>query len=628
MDLIYTDETGRDIDTIDGYVLDMAFGSDENNFQLRMPMNAHCLQKSYHIYMPDTEYGGIVDDIGTSTEDDEVIYTGRTFHGILEKKIIQPDGDYLYLSGDANAVLGTLIAILDVTDSFDVSVIDSGIYIANYKVPRFVPAYTAINNMLHEYGGKLNIKINNVGKAVLSAVPYCNYFSDEEWDQIEISYNFTKKFNRLNHLICAGQGELSGRHVIHLFADENGNIQPYTLSSHPLCDNDYILDTRHQKLFGSDEIMDIYDYSSAETIENYIPVQQRPNDWAVSYSGYYYKSESEEGYEQIPVETADEYRVQYIRPWDWQDNFSAYYQKSGDSYEPVIGTGEISEYFLLDQKPEDWESSSGNYYLPDGSGGYREVQSTDADPATYNLLPSMPADWQSNWNVYYYRYTDGVTVEYRTVESQKRERYVYQTEKPSDWESGYANYYQRVGSTWNQVQAVNKTIKNGSKKTTVQQAPVWQYNKGFATRYEDEYAPTWEPGVYYSKAESTVPSWVTGKFYSKLTTYQSAPTWTVGMYYTLIKDAEQIPDFFAKPVYKMLEDHYAELINGALEKFSEDADSIDTDLEPTINYDIGDIVGATDPITGISVAEIITKKIVTVDSAKGVSVEYNVGGKD
>ena len=56
--------------------------------------------------------------------------------------------------------------------------------------------------------------------------------------------------------------------------------------------------------------------------------------------------------------------------------------------------------------------------------------------------------------------------------------------------------------------------------------------------------------------------------------------------------------------------------------------SVDTELEPDISYDIGDIVGCTDPITGISVAEVITKKIVTVDSAKGVSVEYNVGGKD
>lgn len=626
MDLIYTDETGKDIDIISAYVLDMAFGSDENNFELRMPITDHCLQKSYHIYMQDTEYGGIVDDIGASTEDDEVIYTGRTFHGILEKKIIQPDGDYLYLSGEANAVLGRLIALLDVTDIFESSAADSGIYIVNYKVPRYVPAYTAINNMLHEYGGKLLIRVSELGKAVLSAKPYINYFASEEWDRSEMSYCFTKKLNRINHLICAGLGNLSDRHVIHLFADENGAIQPYALTEHPLCDDDYILDTRHQKLFGSDEIMDFYDYGNAQMVENYIPVTKRPSDWAKSYTEYYYKSG--DGYDQIEILTADEYWLLSAEPWDWKENYSSYYQKKADGYEEVSGQDETETYVVLDKKPSDWEESCGNYYLPDGSGGYCEIQESDADPALFNILNSMPADWNSNWGSYYYRYTDGVTCEYKEVEGQAGERFVYQTEKPSNWDTNYGSYYQRIMDNWKQVKGIEKTRIDGNNKVTIEETPDWQPNKGYATRYDYEYAPPWQQGMYYSKTESSVPSWKAGKFYGKITTYESAPEWSEGMYYTLHEDVEQIPDFSAETVYKKLEDHYAELISGALERFSEAADSVDTELEPDISYDIGDIVGCTDPITGISVAEVITKKIVTVDSAKGVSVEYNVGGKD
>ena len=628
MDLIYTDETGKDIDIISAYVLDMAFGADENNFELRMPITDHCLQKSYHIYMQDTEYGGIVDDIGVLTEDDEVIYTGRTFHGILEKKIIQPDGDYLYLSGEANAVLGRLIALLDVTDMFEASASDSGIYIVNYKVPRYVPAYTMINNMLHEYGGKLLIRVNELGKAVLSVKPYINYFASEEWDRSEISYSFTKKLNRINHLICAGQGNLSERHVIHIFADENGNIQPYTLKNQPLCDDDYILDARNQKLFGSDEIMDFYDYGSASVVENYIPLKERPFDWDKSYTGYYYISESGDGYENIEKQTEDEYSLQYVKPWDWSENYAAYYQKSGDGYEEVSGRDESSIYAILDKKPSDWETSCGNYYLPDGSGGYREVQESDTDLARFNILNHMPGDWNGNWGSYYYRYTDGVTWEYREVEGQTEERFVYQTEKPSDWDANYGSYYQRVMESWQQVQGIEKTRLDGDEEVTIEEPPVWQPNKGYATRYDYEYAPPWQQGIYYSKTESSVPSWKAGKFYEKITTYESAPEWSEGTYYTLHKEVEQIPDFSAATVYKKLEDHYAELIGGALERFMEAADSVDTELEPDISYDIGDIVGCTDPITGISVAEVITKKIITVDSEKGVSVEYNVGGRD
>ena len=51
-----------------------------------------------------------------------------------------------------------------------------------------------------------------------------------------------KDYHPINHLICLGTGNLRNRHVIHLFSDENGGIQPYAVVKNPYCNEHYILD--------------------------------------------------------------------------------------------------------------------------------------------------------------------------------------------------------------------------------------------------------------------------------------------------------------------------------------------------------------------------------------------------
>lgn len=139
MDLIYQDKEKNDLGVMKNYEMDLAFGKDENNFELSVDLDEHCLQEGYILYMEGTEYGGIVDKIKASNVDDMVTYSGRTWHGILEGKVIEPagDNDYLLLSGNANAVLRYLLGRWDLTDLFSVEEADSPVQIIDYRV-RFV----------------------------------------------------------------------------------------------------------------------------------------------------------------------------------------------------------------------------------------------------------------------------------------------------------------------------------------------------------------------------------------------------------------------------------------------------------------------------------------------------------
>ena len=91
MDLIYADKNKKDIGIITSYDMDMAFGSDENNFIVKIDRSSHCCDEGYFIYVEGEEYGGIVDAIEVSTEEDEITYSGRTWHGILESRVIEPE---------------------------------------------------------------------------------------------------------------------------------------------------------------------------------------------------------------------------------------------------------------------------------------------------------------------------------------------------------------------------------------------------------------------------------------------------------------------------------------------------------------------------------------------------------
>ena len=252
MDLTYMNSQKQDIGVMLNYDLDLAFGSDENNFELRVSVNDHCCEAGYFIYIEGTEYGGIIDAIESDTATGEVIYTGRTWHGILNAKVLCPDSgqDYLTLSGDANAVMGTLISKMGLTSLFAASSDASALNIISYQMARYITGYDGIKKMLKSVGGKLRMAYDGE-KVMVAAVPIVNY-ANEGFDSDLLAINVKKTAKKVNHLICLGQGELKDRTVVHLYADASGNI------------------SQTQTQTGLEEYSAVFDYPNAETNDDLI----------------------------------------------------------------------------------------------------------------------------------------------------------------------------------------------------------------------------------------------------------------------------------------------------------------------------------------------------------------------
>lgn len=209
------------------------------------------------------EVGGKIRCIKSSTGDRKVQASGYTWRGLLRKKIIEPDAgdDYKVVSGEANAVLAELIEPR-FGGFYVVSDVDSGFQIESHQFKRFEPLLDGIVDMLYEVNAKLEISFVpgtftgntfNPGYVLIKAVPIIDYSNEIEYSQ-DGKIDFTAKDYRMgvNHLVCLGQGELKDRQVVHLYMDADGNI------------------SEEQSFFDVDEIVEVFDYSSAESLEDLI----------------------------------------------------------------------------------------------------------------------------------------------------------------------------------------------------------------------------------------------------------------------------------------------------------------------------------------------------------------------
>lgn len=250
MDLIYMNADKEDVGVLSDYTFDLAFGTDENNFECKIIRDNHCLDEGFFLYFEGTEYGGIIDGIGVDTDKDEATYIGRTWHGILDSKILKPDSgeDYLILSGELNTVIASLLDRMGLSELFTASTEDSGINISNYKMDRYISGYSGLRKMLKKSGAKLTVSFKK-GFAELSAKPIIDYSKDDQFDEDQINFKIEKYFHPINHVVCLGKGDLADREVVHVYADENGSI------------------SETQILTGIDEVEATYENTNVATTE-------------------------------------------------------------------------------------------------------------------------------------------------------------------------------------------------------------------------------------------------------------------------------------------------------------------------------------------------------------------------
>lgn len=235
--LILADQNLKDIAPVMDAEIDIAIG-EENDYEIKIPRDEWRSEYTFGnvFYVKDTEYGGIIGEVDTSTAEDTISLLGRTWRGMLDKKIIRPPTgqDYKKASGELNAVLGELITE-QFDDYFVVSQDDTGVSLTNYQFDRYCTLLSGINKMLKSVGYRLKIRYvqqerGQPGYVELSSAPIVDYSEQIELSQdSQLNFEFKNCRNGVNHLICLGKGELQDRQVIDLYVQEDGSIgsEPY-----------------------------------------------------------------------------------------------------------------------------------------------------------------------------------------------------------------------------------------------------------------------------------------------------------------------------------------------------------------------------------------------------------------
>ena len=251
MDIMIADSTGYEL----GYLTEIqSFDLDTTNsydFEVRMDLEAYRASGytwDYRIYVPGTEFGGLIRDIEIQSASSTVVLMGDTWRGMLRKRIIcPPDGeDYLTVSGEANAVISGLIGT-DLSALFAVSAENSGFSIKSHQINRYVTLEEGLNAILETVGARLSIQYDPDEKRVLLAAQPVATHSEYNDDQIHLT---VRDYRRgINHLICLGKGDLAARERLDLYVDPNRNIGS----------------TQHYP--GLDARVAVYDYSSTESTE-------------------------------------------------------------------------------------------------------------------------------------------------------------------------------------------------------------------------------------------------------------------------------------------------------------------------------------------------------------------------
>lgn len=250
MDLIYTNAQKEDQGVLSAYSFDLSFGASENDFEISLGPDEPALEFGAFVYIEGTEYGGIVDGLKTATDSDTSTYLGRTWHGMMNSKIIEPDigADYLIVSGEANEILAMMIDRLGLGALFAASAEASGINISSYKFHRYCKGYDGILDMLSDNGAKLKVTLEN-REVILSAVPIADY-TEAPVDGDTATLDIERHKIKVNHLVCLGKGDLAEREVIHLFVNQKGAI------------------VDEQYYFGLDEVADTYENTGSTDLRS------------------------------------------------------------------------------------------------------------------------------------------------------------------------------------------------------------------------------------------------------------------------------------------------------------------------------------------------------------------------
>lgn len=215
--------------------IDFSIGKD-NTFQIVIDYSSYdseLLERGDFIFIPDTEYGGIVKTIKSSSEDNTVTFSGYTIRGQLEKKVLEPPkgSDYYIATGNVQTVLNNVMSdkfpeLYKTSESLTDKTVNK------YKFPRYWSFLRCFKKMLESVGCRLNIVIKQGRTSEpcffeVQAVEIEDLSSQIQYD-LNTNNNYTIEDNQMgvNHLIILGKGQLKDRIIKHMWVKNSDGSYP------------------------------------------------------------------------------------------------------------------------------------------------------------------------------------------------------------------------------------------------------------------------------------------------------------------------------------------------------------------------------------------------------------------
>ena len=261
VDLTLTDESWNDLCGITPVSGDFQWGNDRNDFELALDGAAPIPAVGSLIYQEGTGLGGMVTGGSLDTSTGEYSAIGRTWTGVLDRKVLMPDSGKAYwsVSGDVRDCAAALISRLGLGGLFSVDSAKSGVTTRHTfsgsrddlqrDAGRYMGGWAAMWQLLVDSGCKAAFRWDSALRRVVVTVTPREDRTDDEERHVLGAWVRATIDEPPNHLVCLGNGELADRTVVHVYADRKGNI------------------STEQVLTGLAERVEVYDDSCAEDVD-------------------------------------------------------------------------------------------------------------------------------------------------------------------------------------------------------------------------------------------------------------------------------------------------------------------------------------------------------------------------
>ena len=595
--IYYTDHERVDIGMMSTYKasLDLA---DEKDFEITA--TDFLIPEDGWWYILGTEIGGMVDKYVSDSSAGTVKYTGRSVRGLLASYIATTTGAKRILQGGITDVVNMLLteqgidyAVCDaalVDDSIG-TVVDAYEYDAGTTVYDAIMGAAATIDMTVRLEFRSDKKIHIVPILKQDYTDYLKY-SGIDAAQFQIGHSHVLT----NHLILTSVDDVGNFRKIHMFANADGTVLPYRTTDTPFTAADYILNESEQVLKGIEEKAEWKECNDSP-VEKYRHITSQPFDWDSRYGDYFYQttetdsdgtvSVSYKAFEGVETETMT---LTTSAPSDWSTNFSDYYEKS-------------------------YDQSAGKYVYNSAGGN------TVLDTSSVTQIRAFPDDWAYNYGQYYAKVQSGTGYVYEAYQSSSKDKYVRMTSQPSDWNTNFTSYYRKV---------YKKKVTVKGKKTyeivdTISADGAYYITCTAKDDNPKGTIPSFKKRPHYRKDSVTViPSFNANNCY-RVNTSTTAPTWEANRYYSG-KKTTKAPPFDFLNSYEKVYDHYQSMCETGVEYLTGlKADTIRAVTIDDINANIGDIVGGTDSVTGLSVVAAVTNINLTIEQGI-ITTDYEIGG--